>query len=773
MEGQFNLGAEEFRHTVLLKRPASYKNAMWQTALPAGNGLTGVLMYGAVAQETIHLNRHDLWYGGETNGVLPDVSDTLKKMRGKILEGRYKEANSMLSDALTDSGYREKLASPYPIGILRIHHICSEPFSFYRRGIRMNVGELYTQWKEGETACERRLFVSRDNDIIFLQVRGVVQDTYTLGSSDMAACPLQDVEEIKKNLNVQYFSDGTMIYVTSLRGKLYGAVGRIIGKNVINGNKGLSVSGDHIIAVKTFCDVRPEEALAALYALPNSSELYTICKKKNLELYEPLYHGVSIELAEDEEHRVFNETMLDEAYDDKVSPAMLERLWRFGRYLFISGTSETGNPFPLYGLWHGDYNLLWTQHVANENVQLIYHHADVGGLSYSVRGLIRYYNRMIPIFEENARKLFGCPGIYIPAYTAPECGGPSVNVPVILNWISCAGWLSAHFVDYYRYTGDQETLLKEILPFLYKTAQFYEEYITVDEGGKCVICPSVSPENTPGNLMPEEEFAVMGHPCPVVRDALMDHSILRELLVNLISLSKETGIEEYLVKVPVWEEMLKSLPEYMINDKGAVKEWVYDGLNDNYAHRHLSHLYPVYPGNQMLPNEMGTLMTGFRKAVSLREIGSQSGWSYPHMACIYVRLGMGDEALKTIDLMAKACLLENFFTVHNDWRSMGVSLEMADPPIQLDALMGTIEVVQELMVRYVADTLYLLPVSVERLKWITVKNIRFPGGSVSFTRTMDSKLNGEIVAERNIHITVVMPGKQFELTLHQGQKQYF
>ncbi len=760
------------RHTMLLKRPASWRGDMWRTALPGGNGLTGVLMHGAVALESVQLNRHDLWHGGGRTGPLPDLSDTLANMRAAILDGNYREANGMLSAALRDTGFREGLSTPYPLGLLQIRHTCTAPFTGYRRGVCMDRGELFTCWQENETHCERRLFVSRADDTVYLRITGSTADTCTIGTLDLTRCPVQAAEEIKTNLSVTYFPDGCGLYSSQLGGKAYGAAVRVIG-NVTETVGGLTVTGDYTLAVKTFRDTEPETALAALCSLPDAADLYETKLAENERLYAPLYNASSLELAAEDDHLATNEEMLDTAYDDKISPAMLERLWRFGRYLFLSGTHEDGNPFPLYGLWHGDYSLMWSQHVANENVQMLYRHADTSGLSYAVRALIRYYHQMIPVFEENARMLFGCPGIYIPAYTAPGCGGPSVNVPVILNWISCAGWLSAHFCQYYRHTGDKETLENEILPFLYKTAQFYEGYLTYDAAGTAILCPSVSPENTPGNLMPPEGADKMGHPCPAVRDALMDHAILRELLTNLLSLAGESDKPQYLEKLPVWEKMLTSLPPYTTNQDGAIREWLCEDLDDNYAHRHLSHLYPVFPGNEILPDDDPSLPDAFRKAVSLREVDSQSGWSFPHMACIYARLGMGEAALESLDLLAKGCLLDNFFTLHNDWRYMGTSLEMNECPVQLDALMGIVETIQELTIRYTSGNLYLLPSPTQRMSRIRVCDLRFPGGSVSFIHTPEMGISGSIMAVEDIDITVVTPEKRFALKLKKGETHRF
>lgn len=151
-----------------------------------------------------------------------------------------------------------------------------------------------------------------------------------------------------------------------------------------------------------------------------------------------------------------NEDLLLEGYEGEAPNALIERLWRFGRYLFISGTHEEGMPFALYGLWGGDYALPWSHHMANENIQMTYWHCLSGGLGYAMKGFARYYTDLMDDFRTSARNLFGCRGICVSAGTTPGLGIPNQVVPVIVNWISGGGWLAQHLYDYYLYTGDVE-----------------------------------------------------------------------------------------------------------------------------------------------------------------------------------------------------------------------------------------------------------------------------------------------------------------------------
>lgn len=765
------------RNTIRLKRPASWSGDMWRTALPAGNGITGAAMYGAAADETILINRHDLWAGGYVSGELPDLSSSLAEMRQKINGGDYIGANEVMYRALVGSGYREGLASPFPLGALRIRRPAVGAFFGYVRGIRLDRGEVFTHWISGGVKCGRRLFVSRADGTVYIKVRGG-GESYTFGPHDNGdAASAAVLGSVKASaVFVADERERTIFFAASLEGTDYGAGVYFSGDiRIRKSGHSLEITGkDYTIMIRTFYGEERRAAFERLRSefsgIKAESDLYAEKMAENLPVYSALFHAVSVRLAAGKKHRAANEKLLDRAYTGSAPPALLEKLWRFGRYLFISGTSENGNPFPLYGLWHGTYNLVWSQHVANENVQMIYWHAAAGGLSYAVKALIKYYTAKTEGFEANARRLFGCGGIYAPAYTAPGSSGPSVPVPVILNWISCCGWLSAHFWEYYQYTGDRELLISDILPFMYKTALFYESYLTYDSDGRCVICPSVSPENTPANFMPENFREDMGHVCPCVKNAVMDFAVMRELLTNLIEASEIAGTGSYTDKIGTWKKILSAVGPYKINKDNAVGEWMEPGLDDNYNHRHLSHLYPVFPGSEMTAAKAPGLIPAFAEAVEKRQLQGQSGWSFSHMACIWTRLGQGSRALESLDLLAKGCLLDNFFTLHNDWRHMGVSLDISMAPVQLDALMGAVNAVQELAARYAGGDLYILPAPDKRLLGMKVRDLHFPGGRLSFKYGKKGKCTGELQAVKDISLGIYISGQKYkDVCLSAGQ----
>jgi len=385
-------------------------------------------------------------------------------------------------------------------------------------------------------------------------------------------------------------------------------------------------------------------------------------------------------------------------------------------------------------------------------MQMIYWHTMVGGLIEFNNSMFDYFIERIPEFRESARKMYGCRGIYVVAGTTPNIAYPTQIVPVIMNWTGAAGWLSRHFFDYYLYTGDKDFLKSKALPFMYEVALFYEDFL-VKEDGKYKCYPSVSPENTPENFMPTDGKP-MAHPMPTTINATMDIAIIKELLTNITNSATQMGMYED--KIALWKDILNNLPAYAVNEEGAVKEWIEPIFEDRYDHRHLSHLYPVFPSNEINEENDPKLFKAFEIAVEKRKLGAQTGWSFMHMAAIYARFGNADKALECMDLMAQSGILNNFYTLHNDWRNMGVSLNMSEAPIQMDANMGWINAVQEMLLYSAPTLIKLLPALPRRWGNGKVKDWCWMGGTISFAWSEDT-FEATFKANRDVETNVKLP----------------
>lgn len=732
-----------------MKRPASWPYELGREAIPLGNGRTGVLVPGSVGDEEIIFNRYDLWHW-EKAGKLPDISGALQKMRELIDAGKYAEANDCMYDSLNENGYVSSPGSPLILGSLKLHFKSDAPFSRYRRVLRMDRGECEVSYRQKNRVAKRCCFVSRSDDTFYYEYTSN-EKTEVLVSFDIFDDGMPDRnkvrEEAKDGMTLSCLKNGIDFLVKTDKHE-YGAKLRVYGADVVCSGNSLTVVGKSFRLAVKCCSGKG--SLSA----PDAPADFDYSEKadEHVRLHGALYCTADISFSESEER--FNEDLLDEAYEDAASPELIEKMWRFGRYLFISGTCEGGLPFPLYGLWHTKYNATWSQHVANENVQIIYWHINAGGLAELALPLIDYYTSAMDTFRNEAEKLFGCKGIFVGAYTTPANKNLSVHVPVILNFTGVAGWLCHHFYKYYMMSGDRETLDGKILPFMIAAADFYLDYIQYDKSGRISYFPCVSPENSPKNLV-DPNRVYKRHPNPVTKNATIEIAIMKELFNNLVTLINETG--EYTEYLSGLKRALADMPEYIINSDGALKEWLTDELNDKYDHRHLSHAYPLFPGEEISRENDPRIYAAIERAVDMRELGSQTGWSLAHMASIYATLGRADDTIECLDTLLKACTLNNFMTMHNDWRNMGVSLAW-NTPIQLDANMGFVNAVQKMLFDERNGFLLILPALPQRLYRGRAERLCFTKGCVSIEWNMkEKKLSAEVCFSREGDVKLRFP----------------
>ncbi len=749
---------ERQNDTLIMCSPAAWHRDMYREAAPSGNGLIGILVYGGIHRERIAVNHARLWEQGRRQ-ELPDVHEALERTRAAIDAGDYWRGNWYGANALKEQGYSPRLGNPVPVGDLSLTMEGRGVFRHYRRLIHMDTGEVEVTWQEDGKTFVRSAFVSRKLDMVFCRLRMPQEADFNVRFTRHETG--EDDEKKKWETNeARCFARDNLFGMQAKHedGTWYGLLGALKtdGRIAVYG-EGLSVTGakEAVIVIKpvVFSDREPQ----TIFYETREEELFDYESRltEHILLHEPLYHSAELSFEGTVDNS--NEALLSMAYEDEAPAELLEKQWKFGRYLMICGTREDGLPFPLYGLWHGRYKMPWPHNMANENVQMIYWHVLQGNLCSLMRPVIHYYVQRMPQFRECARKLFGLPGIYLPAGTTPEHCYPTQIVPVILNWIGCAGWLAQMFYRYYQYTGDEETLREEILPFMLEAGLFYEHYIVRDEVGMVRIYPSVSPENTPGNLIPPDQ-PDMPHPCPSVENATMDIAILKELFTNLLQVSAQTGIGRE--KERLWKDIVDHLPAYGTTQDGDVREWQKDGLDQRYDHRHLSHIYPLFPGTEIVRGREEEAVVGaFEKAVDKRILGAQTGWSLSHMACIYARLQRPRKVAECLDIMDKACLLKNFFTLHNDWRGMGLTLgKGSSAPVQLDAAMGVVQALQESLLFVDRDCVKLLPALPKRLGKGYLRGFRFMTGTISMRWNMErGELAARLCAERDAEFALILP----------------
>lgn len=726
------------KNVLKMRYPASWWAELWREVVPAGNGIVGVGVYGGVHEETILVNHEDLW-ANCIKQEYPDVSGRLQEVRELILQGKLRESRHVLSDAIQEKGFKGYTAVPVPVGDIKVLMHEKEGFKDYNRILNMENGEVKVTWMDGLNRIERSLFVSRVYNVIVYKINGSYSGTIDADLWLDLHDPANAVDPVTGNRaelpkKVEIKAEDEFIYYAAANtdAKDFGMVARVVpqGGNIACSGKKIMIRGADFVTVYVKVFVK-EDRKTGWERLKR--ELLDLCHtyeellSSHANEHGKLFHSATLDLnTAPETCGLYNEELLLEAYKGEVPAAMVEKMWAYGRYLLISACHEGGQPCHLLGLWCGSYSALWGINMANENIQMIYWHALSGNMPELLMPVFDYYDGMMDMFRVNARNIYGCRGIFVPAVTTPGEGYLQCLSDHIVHWTGGAGWIAQLYYDYYLYTGDEEFLRKRALPFMREAVLFYEDFFILGEDGYYISVPSVSPENTPGNYRDESG---MGGDMETAINATMDFAIAKEVLRNLLTGAGITGM--YKEEIGKWEEMLTRIPPYQVNEDGAIKEWMHPALQDNYHHRHQAHIYPVFPGFEVTPEDDPKLFEAFAKAVELRHTvgrNDQTSWSLAHMACSYSRMEMGDRALQCLDEIARTSVINNFFTLHNDWRNMGLVMNFKIAPFQIDGNMGWTGAVNEMLLFARPGLLKILPALPSRWKQGRAKGFLCRGG---------------------------------------------
>ena len=731
----------------------------WLEAQPIGNGRLGAMIYGNIYEEKILLN-HEYLYVGAKNRELPDLSGQLPQLRRLMAEGRYREANELYPTLLKKAGYFAETGRYYPAFDVNIVTDLCGAFYDYSRTLDLERAECVVRWKDSGRRFFRKSFVSRGEiDALVTTFRAEdgekVSCSVSLSPHDIADARAPGGGRIspqnlfRKRAEGNFFEIRTVIEGTREAAAVLAVFARNGSVRAVSGEgefhhpnmTGTAEHGDCLVVtdadeILVLCDVfvgdhldeQIENAKRRFSESSFSAETDPYCRlsDENAALHGDLFQRMRIDLGgEEKERKKSNEQLLLDSYQGKVSNAVIERMFDYGRYLLICSSRKDGLPANLQGIWNGDYEPAWNcTFFNNENIQMCYWQAFSCNLAETALPLFRLFDRRMDDFRENAKKLFGCRGILLPLFMDAECGIKKNLQSHVVYWTAGAAWIASIYFDYYLYTGDEKFLREQAYPFLREAALFYEDF-TYDTENGLKFCPSVSPENFP--LGDFEGSGLLN----ISEDATMDYMCLKELLTNLIRCCEILKIDE--PDISVWKSMLAKIPPYHINRDGAIAEWMSPVFQDNYRHRHLSHLYALFPGREV-NRQTPELFEACRVAVEKRlciGLKEQTGWSLAHMANVYARLGEGDRLLECLHLIVRSCTGSNFLTYHNDWRNQGVTLRYlwADhAPFQIDANMGVSAAVAEMLVNSSPEEIDVLPALPSSLDKVCVQGLRCRGG---------------------------------------------
>ncbi|CAM5257627.1 glycosyl hydrolase family 95 catalytic domain-containing protein [Streptomyces fumanus] len=710
-------------------RPAT----RWEDAFLAGNGHHGVLVYGDPHADRVVVTHHTLVRpdGDDADRRPPRLAEALPALQDRLLAGERTAA--------------EEFTDGRPLRWVRPFH----PAFRMRLDRPPDAGHGYRRevdFATGETAAARadwtsRVFVSRADDVI---VQRVTATRLTLGLTLDHRLP-----GAPPGLGIGHGTartpDGALL---SLRARYPGGDLAYTGVTlavVTGGSTTLTPPGVRIedaAEVLLLTRVRrhtgeldvPAEA-RALRAL--AADGYDGLLARHLAAHRTAYRRVTLDLAADPAERALPGS---ELLTRPHSPALLERLFAAGRYHLLSAAGLL--PPRLTGLWTGDWNTAWSgAFTTNANLNLQTASAAAADLPEVTEALAALVHRQVPHWRDNAREIFGTRGVVAPSHTDGESGHTyhfSREYPLHL-WTAGADWLLKPLLDHAETHGAHDP---RTLAVLAETALFYEDFLTrTDPDGRLHIVPSYSPENRPAN----GSWGAI--------DAAMDLSAARHAL--------RTAAEHHPGHATRWRALADRLPPHRINADGALAEWAHPGLDDRYDHRHLSHLYGVWPLDEINPYDTPDLARAAHRALELRGAENDSAHGHLHHALVAAKLRDAD---RVADALGRVLGGDYFHT----------SLMSAHYPhrdvYNADAAHTLPAVLIEMLVQSTPGRLVLLPALPTRLPAgeLTGVRTRF-GATVDLAWTAGGTATATLRPARTLRVDLRTPSGAAPLDLTAGE----
>lgn len=717
-------------HEVVMDSPA----ANWNEGFPIGNGRLGAVCFGGVCTEYLQLNEDSVWYGGKRDRINPSAYENLQRIRDYINEGKIASAQDLCSLAL--SGVPDCQRHFEALGNLYIHFAGGNDFTDYKRTLDLRHGLVSVTFSKEGVSFTREVISSYEDGVIALYITADKPGSISFhtqlvrGNTTWDLSPY-DNQVLRHPGYADYMDDnkpvGNDITLMSATCGGRGAICLNAGIRVMASGGNVSQLGNSIVAEcadsvlivlaadTTFYSDNPEQSvLDKLLSFDKSPEVvWKEIYSRHERDYEKLYDQVSVKLD-------------DEQWE-------IERFFNFGRYLLISSSRPGSLPANLQGIWNDSYNPAWgSKYTININTQMNYWPACSCGLSECLEPLFELIRRMRINGREVAKRMYGCRGFVAHHNTDiwADCA-PQDTCLSATYWIMGAAWLSLYIYEYYLYTEDKDFLFNNY-EIMLEAALFLTDYV-VPDGEFLVTNPTLSPENE--YILPNGEHGV------ICKGATMDNQIMRELFMaceksfeiiksddkycNKESADGENSLEKlYGISI---EEIInriintkEKLAPCRINSYGGICEWNEDYEEVDKGHRHISHLFGLYPGNQINDDAI-ELMEAAKKTLAMRlqNGGGHTGWSRAWIINLYARLGMGEEALSHINLLLEKSTLPNLFDNH--------------PPFQIDGNFGCVSGIIEMLVDTRTDGLKLLPALPSSWKNGKVSGIRVKGNKkVSF-----------------------------------------